>query len=187
MSILTTLIPVNETTLEVKIGDIFLTRNAGGDIFNNSPGYYNHTAILGPLNWIIESQRSPDSIITVPIWNFLERYPEILVLRNDNTIIANQTAQNATLFVGRPYAPIMSIRPFFLWKYSDNCVSFIKRVYNYTTGITYPWTIPDSFLSTPWLIKVALKKDYESFQEPSVAYLGMQKKWLNQPAENFMK
>jgi len=172
-------------TLNINSGDIFLVRNFGGEDVNTSPGYYNHVAIFGPLNWVIEAQQTPDAIIAVPIWYFLNRYPEILVLRNVNSSIANRTAHVATQFVGRRYAKAMSMRPLFLWKTSDNCVSFIKRIYNQVIGTQPPWIIPDHLLKTTWLKQVALKKDYENYVSPTNHQLGMQKIWLNKPAEEF--
>ena len=169
----------------VQAGDILLTRNFGGEEINTSPGYYNHSAIVGPLNWVIEAQQTPNSIIAVPIWNFFDRYPEILVLRNINASIAEQTAQTATLFVGRTYAKYMSVRPMFLWKYNDNCTSLIKRIYNKVTSKVYRWIIPDDFLRTPWLNRVSLKKDYENFVKPENNYVGMQKTWPNSPAKKY--
>jgi hypothetical protein len=166
-------------------GDILLTRNFGGEERNESPGYYNHSAIIGPLNWVIESQRTPNSVIAVPIWHFFERYPEILVLRCDNNETAKLTAKTATQYIGRTYDTYMTIRPFWLWKNSDSCISLIRRVYNVVTGQDYKWRIPDDLVYVPWLKKVALKKDYENHKEPSSHRLGMQRVWLNQPAEEF--
>lgn len=170
---------------KVKQGDILLSRNAGGEVNNESPGYYNHSAIIGPLNWVIEAQRTPDSIIAVPIWYFFERYPEILVLRCTNTKTAEKTGEMATRFVGRFYDTYMTIRPLWLWRSGDSCISLIRRVYNVVTGEDYKWRIPDSLLKVQWLEKVALKKDYKNYVEPESHRLGMQKFWINQPAENF--
>jgi len=171
--------------LQVLEGDILLTRNAGGEENNESPGYYNHSAIIGPLNWVIEAQRTPNCVICVPIWYFFDRYPEILVLRCSNSKTALSTGRLAPRYVGRAYDTYMTIRPFWLWKGQDSCISLIRRIYNVVTGRDYKWRIPDSLLKVSWLQKVALKKDYENYTEPSSHRLGMQKIWLNQPAENF--
>lgn len=176
---------IQANTLEVKPGDILLTRNAGGEENNESPGYYNHTAIIAPLNWVIEAQRTPDSVIAVPIWPFFDRYPEILVLRCNNATVAQRTAEIATKYVGRTYDTYMTIRPLWLWRNEDSCISLIRRVYNIATGRDYRWRIPDSLLTVGWLNKVALKKDYENYVEPESHRIGMQKSWPNQPADIF--
>ena len=144
--------------MEVRSGDLFLTRNAGGEANNPSPGYYNHAAIFATNNWVVEAQAIPHSIIAVPIWAFFDRYPEILVLRNNDPITASVTAQHAFKFLGRNYSFIESYRPFWRWHDKDNCVSLVKRIYNYTTGESYNWKIPDDFLKSPIFTKVALKQ-----------------------------
>ena len=169
----------------VQAGDLLLTRNAGGEENNESPGYYNHSAIVSVLNWVIESQRTPDSVVAVPIWYFFERYPEVLVLRCDNPQVAEQTAQIAPRYVGRRYDTYMTIRPAWLWRGKDSCISLIRRIYNVVTGRDYRWRIPDSLLKVQWLKQVALKRDYENYIAPSSYRLGMQKVWLNRPAAEF--
>ena len=172
--------------MQVKAGDLLLTRNAGGEAANQSPGYYNHSAIIGPQDWVIESQRVPNSVIAVPIWSFFERYPEVLVLRCTNGETARRTAQVAPRYLGRQYATYMTVRPLWLWKDKDSCISLLRRIYNAVTGRDYMWRIPDSLLEVSWLKKVALKKDYENYTPPPQTYKGMLKVWPNRPAESYM-
>jgi hypothetical protein len=164
-------------TEQVQPGDIFLTRNKGDDeTVNTSPGYYNHAAIFSVKNWVIEAQAAPNSVIAVPVWNFFERYPEILVLRPQNKSVAIRTAETAPKFLGQGYGLYTSIRPLWRWPSKDNCTSLIRRIYNVVTGYDYRWHIPDSFLKTTWLTKVALKKDYESHIDIE-GYKGVIKVW----------
>ena len=171
--------------MQVLEGDILLTRNAGGEARNTSPGYYNHSAIIGPLNWVIEAQGDPGFTVCVPIWYFFERYPEILVLRHKDSYIAKKTGNDARLFVGKGYSSYMSVRPLFLWKSTDNCVSLIKRIYNYSTGTTPNWIVPDHLKHTKWLQKIALHKDYENYKPPKSYKLGMQIVWSGKPAQHY--
>ena len=171
---LATLIPVSEPTLEVQAGDIFLTRNAGGDEMNTSPGYFNHAAIYSINYWTVESQQYPNSIIAVPVWHFLNRYPEVLVLRPRNAEIARKTADFALQMVGRKYNKYESIRPLWLWHGGDNCVSAVRRIYYYITNIDYRWRFPDQIRRTTTLFtEVAHKKDYENYEFPDEVYKGM--------------
>lgn len=83
-------------------GDIFLTRNAGGEEANPSPGYYNHAAIVvvdehGPA--VIEAQAHvtpdgqcsddaslPGRVILTPIERFVARYPIVLLRGYKNNL-----------------------------------------------------------------------------------------------------
>jgi hypothetical protein len=169
----------------VEAGDLLLTRNAGGEEANESPGYYNHSAIIGPLNWVIEAQKTPNCVIAVPVWHFFDRYPEIMVLRCNNPATVARTLELAPQYVGRTYDTYMTIRPFWRWRNSDSCISLLRRIYNAATGYDYKWRIPDSLLEVEWLEKKALKKDYENYVEPESHHLGMQKVWPNTPADSY--
>lgn len=170
--------------MQVKAGDLLLTRNKGGEAANESPGYYNHSAIISVQDWVVESQATPNAVIAVPIWSFFERYPEILVLRPPAGV-AQQTAKLAPLYLGRQYSTYMSVRPLWLWKNTDSCISLLRRIYNKATGYDYRWRIPDSLLTVSWLKSIALKKDYENYQAPVETYKGMAKVWPNRPAKDF--
>lgn len=170
-------------TEQVKPGDILLTRNKGDDnTVNTSPGYYNHASLFMIKNWVIEAQGTPDCVIAVPVWNFFERYPEILVLRPNNPQVAARTAELAPHYVGREYRTYMSIRPLWRWKGGDNCVSVIRRIYNVVTGNDYKWRIPDDFLKTGWLKQVALKRDYENHIEINDHQKGAISVWFDNDA-----
>ncbi len=156
----------------LKPGDILLTRNAGGEAANTSPGYYNHIAIVGENNWVIESQQILDAVIAVPIWHFFDRYPEILVLRPRDPNVAKMSAIYATKMIGRHYNKYESVRPLFLWHSGDNCVSTVKRIYN-GIGINRRWIVPDHLMQDAYILTpIALKKDYENFVEPLDKYRG---------------
>ncbi len=172
--------------VEVKAGDILLTRNAGGEDANPTPGYYNHSAIIADMNWVVESQMLPDSVIAVPVWDFFKRYPEVLVLRCLNDGVAKRTALVAPNFLGREYSKYMTIKPLWLWKTGDNCTSLIRRIYNAVAGYDYKWRTPDSLLKTQWLTKVALQKDYENYIPPEEYYKRAVKVWPNKPANDYM-
>ena len=157
---------------ELKPGDIFLTRNAGGEAANPSPGYYNHTAIMGENNWVIEAQETTNAVIAVPVWHFFDRYPEILVLRPRDPNTAKMSAIYATKMLGRRYSKYESVRPLFLWHGGDNCVSTLKRIYN-GIGIDRRWIVPDHLTQDTYILtQIALKKDYENFVEPLDKYRG---------------
>jgi hypothetical protein len=166
---------------ELKPGDILLTRNAGGEEMNGSPGYFNHTAILASDNWVVEAQQYPNSIIGVPVWHFFDRYPEVLVLRPKDEKIAKKTADFALQTLGRKYNKYESIRPLWLWHGGDNCVSAVRRIYYYTTNIDYRWRIPDDLSKSYIFNKVAHKKDYDNYQFPDEVYKGMIKRFPKGP------
>ena len=157
----------------LKAGDILLTRNAGGEQFNESPGYYNHTAIFAGGNWVVEAQAIFDKVIAVPVWYFFERYPEILVLRPKDAEIAIRTSSYAHNLIGRNYTKLESIRPLWRWHSGDSCVTVIRRIYNQVTGIDYKWRIPDDFAKSNIFTAIALQKDYENYKRPPEPYKGM--------------
>ena len=161
------------TEPQLKAGDIFLTRNAGGEQFNESPGYYNHTAIFANGNWVVEAQAIFDKVIAVPVWYFFERYPEILVLRPRDPNVATTTAAYAFNLIGRNYTKLESIRPLWRWHSGDSCVTVVRRIYNQVTGIDHKWRIPDDFAKSNIFTAIALQKDYENFAAPKDKYRGM--------------
>lgn len=165
---------VNTSGIEpvLKPGDVLLTRNAGGEEANPSPGYYNHIAIMGENNWVIESQEILNSVIAVPVWHFFDRYPEVLVLRPRDPNVAKMSAIYATKMLGRRYSKYESVRPLFLWHGGDNCVSTVKRIYN-GIGIDRRWVLPDHLTQDTYIFtQIALKKDYENYKEPIDKYKG---------------
>lgn len=165
-------------------GDIFLTRNSGREVNNASPGYYNHSAILTVKNWVVESQGGPKSVVIIPIWNFFERYPEVLTLRPKNPSVAQRTANVAPRYVGRGYDSYMSIRPFWKFHNTDSCVSLIKRIYNHVVGKDYFWVMPDSLFRSNMFNKVGVYKN-ENFTPPKNFYKNTYTVWLNQDASLF--
>lgn len=154
----------------LKTGDIFLTHNTD-EVGNDNPGYYNHTSILSKDFWVVEAQEKA-GVIGVPFHFFYDRYPEILVLRNNNSTIANRTGSLAIEMLGRPYRSVISYRP--RWKAidGDNCVSLVRRIYYLVVGIDYKWRKPDDFLGTKFLKPIFEKKDYENWKKPDTWYAG---------------
>ena len=53
-------------------GDIFLTRNTE-EVGNDSPGFWNHTAIISPRGTVIEAQEEPGVVIEVTLGSFIDR------------------------------------------------------------------------------------------------------------------
>lgn len=149
----------------ILIGDIFLTRNTD-EVGNDNPGYYNHVAIMSENLWVVEAQY-PVGVIAVPWKNFFERYPEILVRRNKNSIIGTETGKAAWSFLGTPYRKITSYRPRWHKITGDNCVSLLRRIYLMITNIDMVWRKPDDLLVDLNFDSLFEKKEYETYQKPN--------------------
>ena len=152
-------------------GDIFLTRNTG-EIGNANPGYWNHAAILySPEGWVIEAQDNPiNQVFAVPLTNFWERYPEILVLRS-HFDIGNSLAYHAKQLVGNRYKKLASFGPRWNKKDGDNCVSVIRKCYYHATGRDLRLRQPDDIAERDF-IRVFHKKEYDAWTNPENRYAG---------------
>ena len=160
--------------MTVQTGDVLLTRNAGEEEDNPSPGYYNHAAIVSINDWIVEAQVVPNQVIAVPIWYFFDRYPEILILKQKDQSIAHKIGEKALSLVGRKYGVFISLRPSWLSINRDNCVSVVRRSFYLVTRRDYKWRIPDNIRRNTFLFEEIMgKKDYENYVEPEDLYKGM--------------
>ena len=154
-----------------KPGDVFITRNSGGKEANPTPGYYNHAAILGINDWVVEAQESFDQIIAVPLKYFLKRYPEIVTLRPNDNDVALKTAEYSLNMIGRKYDKVESIRPLWLWRTDDNCISLVRRIYYKITGRDYMWLAPDQLYLSPSFKIINIYKS-GNFVAPDDLYQG---------------
>jgi cell wall-associated NlpC family hydrolase len=149
---------------EVKIGDIFITRNAGGPESdekggaNMSPGYFNHAAIYVG-DGIVEAQADPiDKVILSDYDEFWYRYPIIKVLRLDESV-GKLAAERAKSLVGSSYRTIASIfKHLRKTTRGENCVSVVRKAYRDALGSDPRWKIPDSIAGDNNL-KLILEKD----------------------------
>ena len=139
--------------MNIQPGDILLTRNAGDERSNQTPGYFNHAAVYAGDQIVIEAQmyvkdgkcsddpQFPGAIIKSDFKEFWDRYPIIRVLRLP---IGSLHVLEAELMVGLPYRRISS---FFRRQRPDrrgmNCVSVVRRAVMRVTGEDPGWRIPD--------------------------------------------
>ena len=155
-----------------KAGDIFLTRNAREED-NNSPGRWNHVALYAGNYQVVEAQEAPNQVIVSDMSEFLNRYPEILILRiitvgqiyqshdvpideivKDNLLLEYLTGtypidmvREARKLIGKPYRKIASIFKFMRgsWR-GENCVSLVRKSFKRAYHYDPGWKIPDDLL-----------------------------------------
>jgi uncharacterized protein YycO len=167
--------------MEARPGDIFLTRNSVA-VGNDSPGHWNHCAMLAQNSWVVEAQAEV-GVIAVPIWNFLERYPEILVMRSKyyqthGLLLADYVVQ----LVGRKYLAKTSFGLRWRWGKAENCVSVVRRPFIYYIGDPR-WIKPDDIVHpNAGLTPVAHKQAYEGFIDVEDRFKGMVQTAPNYPA-----
>jgi len=131
---------------ELQPGDVFITRNAGGEDINTSPGWYNHVAIYTGNDHVVEAQEF-EGVITTPLKTFWERYPYIVVMRPvgmDETR-RKVLVKTAKGLVGRPYNKYASL-PFWTFDMRNNgesCVSVVRRCFEEALGYDPGWRLPD--------------------------------------------
>lgn len=174
-------------TMEVKPGDFLVTRNTDA-VGNESPGHWNHCAVVIDGNWVVESTYVFGCTIAVPIWTFFNRYPEVLVLRaiNVDEQATLRMIEKAKSLIGRPYDKYGSVGVTWIHRRGDNCVSLVRRSYLAGFSIDPGWVKPDSLVrSFQTLQAVSHKKDYENHKElPSTEkYKGAIKIVPDAPAE----
>ena len=147
------------TELPCRPGVLFVTRNHP-TVGNPSPGYWNHTAVMGPNGWVIEAQAEPGKVIAVPFWVFYYRYPEIQAFRvcpNRENEISNAAIRH----LGEPYK-----------KLKNNCVTVARVSVKEATRLRPGWRRPDQVLS--WSREVLCHKiDYRNWRKLSDPYAGM--------------
>jgi len=140
-------------------GDTFLTRNEGEEN-NESPGYWNHCAIYIGDEKIVEAQVEPyNKVMYSHLGEFIQRYPNIKVLRHPNPDTALLAASNACKSVGRPYwrggSIFRNLRSVFR---GENCVSVIRRAWFLALRFDPRWHRPDHVLTFGFKI-VAEKRE----------------------------
>lgn len=143
----------------VNPGDLMLTRNAGGEDINQSPGWWNHAAIYAGNGQVVEAQAGKGVIVT-PFKEFCNRYPYIMVLRPKGLcchrlFVITDIAKRS---VGRPYNLRASTKVlFFNFRQGDNCVSLVRSCYEYAYGFDPCWKIPDHIAEEGRLLRVESK------------------------------
>jgi hypothetical protein len=139
----------------IQVGDILLTRNAGGEDRNRSPGWYNHAAIYTAAG-VVEAQAhvrdgqwtddetAPGAVILSELNEFWDRYPIILVRRLPDDAAARRAAERAVLMVGSHYRMISSwlrfLRPD---ARGMNCVVVVRKAVAFARGSDPGWRRPD--------------------------------------------
>ena len=137
-------------------GDIFVTRNAT-EAENSSPGYWNHVAVYVGNGLVVEAQGEPGKVIYSDLAEFVNRYPEIRLLRlrmGDRQAIADEAIRQ----VGTPYRALASI-PVFMRRpeRGNNCVSVFRRGLRSSTGVDPRFRVPDGVIVNPTLEIIGAK------------------------------
>lgn len=131
----------------LRSGDLVLTRNA--DSVGNPNGYFNHVGIVveTPRRGlaVVEMQQEFDTAIAVTAEAFFRRYPEYMVVRYRNALVAGRAGRNAWAQIGVPrYAALASVKPCVRLGNKENCVSFVRHCYA-DAGLFDPkWVKPDA-------------------------------------------
>ena len=154
----------------LQVGDILLTRNAGGEKENPSPGWYNHAAIVTE-DGVVEAQAhvkdgqwtddttAPGAVIVAEPNEFWDRYPIILVRRLLDEAVARRAADRAETSIDTHYRMISSwfrrLRP-------DgrglNCVAVVRKAVSVARGRDPGWRRPDDIARSSLLTTVYEKK-----------------------------
>lgn len=134
---------VQHMVLEFQVGDIFVTRNAGDETENPSPGYWNHIAVA-VVNGVVEAQLDPGQVIFSDSVEFVSRYPEIRVYRPKNMTKSKalDMSKEAVMLLGTPYSRFGSLK-FLFWVKGVNCVKVARKAYELTFGVDPGWELPD--------------------------------------------
>ena len=154
------------TEKDFKLGDIFITRNEGGDFrINRTPGYWNHAAIL-TVGGIVEAQQRPwRTVLSANVDEFINRYPKIVVYRWKNHMtcslcgeecVGEKASKLAKTLVGQSYSRLASI--FFGRKSGENCVSVVRKAYREALGFDPGWKHPDDITTDDRLVLITEKK-----------------------------
>lgn len=157
-------------------GDIFLTRNTEA-VGNESPGHWNHAAIVAVDGNVIEAQSSIiNAVIKVEATSFTARYPEYILLQFWNATKAYSAARCAEEAIGTTYRKVASIfRNLRNQNRGENCVSVVRKAYRDAMGIDPRWRIPDHIyeeVENKNFTIVHHHQDYERWKEPADRYSG---------------
>ncbi len=152
-------------------GDVFVTRNGGGDEFNRTPGYFNHAAMYVGESRIVEAQQhvvngiltedtsQSGAVIVSDINEFWERYPIIVIYRlNVAHAVGLAAARHARDLVGTRYRRVASI--FRILRHPRrgmNCVAVVRQAVAHATQRDPRWKIPDHIAESPLLRRVYSK------------------------------
>ncbi|MFA6358697.1 MAG: hypothetical protein WCY09_08600 [Candidatus Omnitrophota bacterium] len=143
---------------KLQSGDLFLTRNAGGEEANPTPGNWNHCAVYAGGVQVVEAQSGPAKVIISDLDEFLGRYPEIQVLRlvGQKPGSGVAVASASSRLVGRPYKALVSRfnRLKRGERRGENCVTVARRAVMDAIGEDPKWKIPDDVAADPRLSAV---------------------------------
>ena len=159
----------------VRPGHFLVTMNTE-EVGNESPGIWNHCAVVSYYGWVIEAQKEPNAVIAVPFDCFIDRYPNIIALELEGVSesVCESIAIEAIKLVGRKYRRGASIFP--RWRRKDlgeNCVSVVRKAVAHATGKDYQWRRPDHVVKDCWII--CGKHDYDGWRKPDDWFEGMTK------------
>lgn len=145
-------------------GTVLLSRNKV-EADNQSPGLWNHVAIVGKCH-IIESQAEPveggkSGVIATSFADFEKRgYTPLIALQPLDAAVGVKAADKAETLVGKPFRKLSSLSRRETERRADrglNCNSVVRASYVAATGEQYPkLKIPDRFLEHPELFKPAV-------------------------------
>ena len=138
-------------------GYIFLTRNTD-KVGNDSPGYWNHCAIISSRLTVVEAQEEPGQVIEVTLQSFVDRYPEYLLYYSD---FSKGMGRFAPQTLGKKYGKYALFGTY-------NCVTVIQYCYEKASRQNVGWRTPDdvqAFGKKHWDL-VQHKKDYQNWVMP---------------------
>lgn len=144
------MIGTTKERLSIIPGDIILTRNSAGK--NPTPGHWNHAGIVAKTNrelCVVEVQRSFPEVVMFRLESFLNRYPNVHVMRNSRPIHvhyseAERASEYAVIMVGVPIEFTMTPRRTMKnHVHYENCVSFVRKCFQLGASVNYEWITPD--------------------------------------------
>ena len=123
----------------IRPGDVLLTRNAGGEGANPTPGWYNHASVYIGGGLVVEAQRQPGRVIVSDWREFVGRYEVVTAMRPEGVALARAAASQAN----SRYRALASRRPERLPRAGDNCVTVVRRAWKASAGLDPGWQVPD--------------------------------------------
>lgn len=123
--------------MQYQSGDIIVTRSTKW-YWNFVPGYWNHCGMFIEINgfgFIIEALPFY-GVILIGAELFFSRRQTYKVLRH---LAGKVAARESLLFLGRNYA--------IFTRKGENCVSLVRKVYEYATHRPIFWLKPDDILT----------------------------------------
>lgn len=141
-------------------GDVMLTRNAGGEDKNESPGFWNHAAILIDDKQLVHALSERDSVVIEPVTKLIGEVEYAVVLRLKDTKHRNMFVRKAYSIVGSSYRAVASI-----FRYlrsagkGENCVSVVRKAFRDSHGYDPGWQKPDDIFDDMRRFKMVGKKN----------------------------